>query len=270
MSTAISMDPMYIPVRHIPVKNTFIQFDSLPELRSLLLPKSTTAPPEYHPGHLLRAASRTISTQTQSTCANTPTAGCTKSSSFYATQNSAGPFDATQDQTAKSETDSEPAQNEDPMPDEEQPLQENQIRVTIDHCGVQWAPESKKLGRRSAEHQIVSSRFELHVCGRSVGFLLMIRPARTQNRRGVMRAAFKNTQRRQIQLKCLDDMEGLSNTPVQVTFTVGTEQRVMTYDFQSPVCEPTGDQGLWDLDAPKGAENPVCIKVSISAAPSRW
>lgn len=263
------MDPMYIPVQDIPVKNTFIQFDSLPELRSLLLPKSTTAPPEYHPGHLLRAASRTVSTQTQSTSANTPTAGYIESSSFYAAQNSAGPFYASQNQTAKSETDSEPAQSEDPIPEEEQPLQENQIRVASDHCGVEWAPGSKKLGRYSAEHQVVSSRFELHVCGRSVGFLLMIRPARTQNRRGVMRAAFKNTQKRQIQMKCLDDMEGLPNTPVQVTFTVGTEQRMMTYDFQSPVCEPTGDQGLWDLNVPKDAD-PVCIKVRISAAPSRW
>merc|ERR1712118_387875 len=102
---------------------------------------------------------------------------------------------------------------------------------------VMWAPGSKRLGKHSAEHQVVSGRFELNVCGQTVGYLLMIRPARTQNRKGVLRAAFKNTQQRQIQLKCLDDLEG---------------------------------QGLWDLPAAKRGEKPIVIKVDISAAPSRW
>jgi len=171
----------------------------------------------------------------------------------------------------KSETDSEPPLDDDSLPEEEeQPLQEGQLRVTEDRCGVQWCPDSKRLGRQSAEHQVVSSRFELQVCGQSVGFLLMIRPARTQNRRGVVRAAFKNTQQRQIQLKCLDDIEGLPGTSVQVTFAVGTEQRQVAYDFLSPVCEPAGGQGLWDLPAAKRGEKPVIIKVSFSVAPSRW
>merc|ERR1712224_272385 len=178
-----------------------------------------------------------------------------------------GSFYASQNHTVKSETDSEPrsdpALDEDPIREEdEEPLQEGQLRVTEDRCGVQWAPESKRLGRQSAEHQVVSSRFELQVCRQSVGFLLMIRPARTQNRRGVMRAAFKNTQQRQIQLKCLDDIDSSSKTLVHVTFTVGMEQRQVKYDFQSPVCEPLAGESLWDLPAKRG-QKPIVIKVSM-------
>lgn len=250
---------MYVP---LPVKNTFIQFDSLIEPLSLL-PKATTAPAEYRPGQFLRSASRTISTQTST---NSPMATFTKNSSLFA-----GSFYASQNQAGKSETDSEPGLFEDPIPEcDEQPLQEGQLRVTADRCQVQWLPETKRLGRHSAEHQIVSSRFELQICGEVVGFLLMIRPARTQNRRGTMRAAFKNTQHRQIQLKCLDDLESLPKNSVQVTFTVGLEQRRVTYDFQQPVCEPNGAQGLWELPVPRRGEKPVVIKVSISAAQSRW
>jgi hypothetical protein len=62
----------------------------------------------------------------------------------------------------------------------------------------------------------------------------------------------------------------LSHSSVQVTFTVGTEQRRVTYDFQSPVCEPAGTQGLWELPAPKRGGKPAVIKVNFSAAPSRW
>lgn len=260
---------MYVP---LPVKNTFIQFDSVQE-PLLLLPKSTTAPAEYHPAQLRQVVSRTVSTQTHSTPTSIFTAGCSNNSPSCSIHNKTrtGSFYAVQKQTAKSETDSEPALDDTSIPeDEEEPLQEGQLRVTSDRCGVQWAPDSKRLGRHSTEHQVVSSRFELQVCGQSLGFLLMIRPARTQNRRGVVRAAFKNTQQRQIQLKCLDDLEGLQDTCVLVNFTVGTEQRCLTYDFQSPVCEPAGDSGLWTLPSPKGGEKPVVIKVSISAAPSRW
>jgi len=261
--------PDYYPV---PVKHTFIQFDDLREPWQFL-PKSTTAPAEYHRGQLLPTASRTVSTQTQSTLISSPNAGHTTNSSCYTTQ-PAMTFYATQNQIEKAETDSTysgSAQDEELIPEEEeQPLQEGQLQYTRNKTGVMWAPGSKRLGKHSAEHQVVSGRFELNVCGQTVGYLLMIRPARTQNRKGVLRAAFKNTQQRQIQLKCLDDLEGLTKTPVQVTFTVGTEQRRMTYDFQSPICELPGGQGLWDLPAAKRGEKPIVIKVDISAAPSRW
>jgi hypothetical protein len=182
-------------------------------------------------------------------------------------------FYETRNQTEKSDTDSTYSGSvpDEPIPEaEEELMHEGQLRHTSDKRGVIWAPESKRFGKHSAEHQVVSSRFELNVCGQNVGFLLMIRPAKTQNRKGVLRAAFKNTQQRQIQLKCVDEVEGLSKIPVQVTFAVGAEQRRLTYDFQSPICELPGSQGLWDLPSPKRGEKPIVIKVSMSAAPSRW
>merc|ERR1719316_2253102 len=131
------MEPMYIA---LPIKNTFIQFDGILEPLPLL-PKCTTAPAEYRPAHLWRKASRTASTastQTESTPTNTLIAGRTRKGtrSFYETQN----------QTVKSETDSEPAPEEEPIPEGEeiQGLQEGQLRVMNDCCGVQWAPDSKR------------------------------------------------------------------------------------------------------------------------------
>eukprot|EP00746_Dinoflagellata_sp_MGD_P165533 gnl/MRDRNA2_/MRDRNA2_94860_c0_seq1.p1 gnl/MRDRNA2_/MRDRNA2_94860_c0~~gnl/MRDRNA2_/MRDRNA2_94860_c0_seq1.p1 ORF type:complete len:296 (-),score=49.72 gnl/MRDRNA2_/MRDRNA2_94860_c0_seq1:159-953(-) len=264
------MEPMKVPLPHYfpPVRNTFIQFDNLPWP---LLEKSTTAPPGYP--QLPRTASRTISTQTQSSVSSTPNDGRINDS-FFTTQLSMSFYSKGNhsEKSEKSETDSTgSAFEDDTSPDEEeQSVQEGQLRYTKDESGVIWVPESKRFGKHSAEHQVVSSRFELNVCGQSVGFLLMIRPAKTQNRKGVLRAAFKNTQQRQIQLKCLDEVESLFKIPVQVTFTVGSEQRRLTYDFQSPICELPGGQGLWDLPAPKRGEKPIVIKVNISAAPSRW
>jgi len=258
------MEPMYV---QLPVKNTFIHYTNLAEPPMFVLPKSTTAPAEYHASQLQRHPSRTVSTQTPGTQESSPTEHRANRESFYEFQNRTGSFYGAQGQES---TDSEPTLDEEPIPDEEPPLQEGQLRVTSDRCGVQWAPDRKRLGRYSAEHQVLSSRFELQICGRSIVFLLMIRPSRTQNRRGVVRAAFKNTQQRQIQLKCLDELEGLPKIPVQVTFTIGTEQRQVAYDFQTPVCEPVGSQSLWDLPDPKRGEKPVVIAVTIAAGPSRW
>lgn len=147
-------------------------------------------------------------------------------------------------------------------------LQEGELRVFDNDSAVAWVPEQKRLGRQSADHQVISPRFTLRIAGRNVMFLMMLQPARTQNRRGIVRAAFKNTQQRQVQLKCLEDLESFDGVSVQVTFTVGSEQRKVMYDFQQTVCEPMGNKNLWDI-MPKRGEM-LAIEVRVAAGPARW
>jgi len=188
---------------------------------------------------------------------------------FYAAE--AQPQTPSTQSRQTSEADSESTPDDESCPETSTPLLEGQLRVNDDGCAVEWAPDQKKLSRQSAEHQIISSRFGLRAAGREVQFMLMINPHRTQNRRGIVRAAFKNTQQRRVQLKCLEDLEALGEAaPVQVTFSVGHEQRCVTYDFKQTICEPVGSQAMWELPVPKRGEPPLVIRISFAAGPSRW
>lgn len=274
--TKPTMQDISVDTSAVTVKNTFIDGWGSPVSTPVSgLQKSTTSPPVYfgQRQNLQRAASRKDS-QLEQVLEDEEevTVPVKKKGGFYETKTLDGKTsNGSKSGPPEDEEEQEPAPEYDAF--ENLPvLSAGMLRVADDKCTVCWAPKSDQLSRQSAEHQVISPSFALSIAEKQVNFKLMIRPAKTQNRRGVMRAAFKNTQYRQVQLKCLDDPESLLGSSVEATFQVispsGVDQRVTSYDFQTAICEPTAGDANWEMRPPKAksGEKPLVIAVRLTSA----
>eukprot|EP00746_Dinoflagellata_sp_MGD_P087317 gnl/MRDRNA2_/MRDRNA2_34646_c0_seq1.p1 gnl/MRDRNA2_/MRDRNA2_34646_c0~~gnl/MRDRNA2_/MRDRNA2_34646_c0_seq1.p1 ORF type:complete len:866 (+),score=148.25 gnl/MRDRNA2_/MRDRNA2_34646_c0_seq1:85-2598(+) len=259
-----TMQDISVDTEGIVIKNTFIDFSPVSTPVTSGLQKSTTSPPQYF--GLEKQISRKDSQCYTLYEDDEENAAAKKKAGFYETKSKKSKSTPVVEDDEK-----EDAPEYDPL-DNLPAVSAGALRVADDKYTVAWAPRSEQLSRQSAEHQVISPSFTFEVDGKQVNFKLMIRPSTSQNRRGVMRAAFKNTQYRQLQLKCLDDPESMAGTRVDVTFQVisahGVDQRAASFDFRSAICEPNAGENNWEMRPPKAksGEKPLVIAVRLTAA----